>query len=102
MAPFTGRGADSEHRIGPMTPRFVADILRSAWLWHLARVLITFMYWYAALGFVMDFSSAQAAVAQTGFQPTWLIAVLMIAILLTGSTLIILDRAVWLGPRLQP
>ena len=80
-----------------MTPRFVADILRSAWLWHLARVLITFRYWYAALGFVMDFSSAQAAVAQTGFQPTWLIAVLMIAVQLTGSTLIILNRAVWLG-----
>lgn len=80
-----------------MTPRFVAGILRSAWLWHLARVLVTFMYWYAALGFIMDFSGAQAAMGLTGIQPPWLIAVLTIAVQLTGSVLIILDRATWLG-----
>jgi transmembrane protein len=80
-----------------MTPRFVADILRSAWLWHLARVLITFMYWIAAFRFVFDFSGAQATVAVIGIQPTWLIAVLTIAVLLIGSALVIADRAVWLG-----
>ncbi|MDB5526284.1 MAG: DoxX family protein [Rhizobium sp.] len=80
-----------------MTPRFVANILRSAWLWHLARVLITFMYWWAALGFLTDFSGAQAVMGLTGIQPLWLVAALTIAVQLTGSALIILDRAVWLG-----
>jgi transmembrane protein len=81
-----------------MTPRFVAAILRSKWLWHLSRVLVSFMYWYAALGFLTDFSGAQATMAQqTGIQPAWLIAGLTIAVQLTGSALIILDRAVWLG-----
>lgn len=80
-----------------MTPRFVANILRSTWLWRLSRVLITFMYWYAALGFVMNFSGAEASMALTGLRPRWLIAGLTIAVQLTGSALIILDRAVWLG-----
>ena len=80
-----------------MTPRFVANILRADWLWHFSRVLITFMYWYAAVGFLMDFSGAQAAMGMAGIPPLWLIAGLTIAVQLTGSALIILDRAVWLG-----
>ena len=80
-----------------MTPRFIADILRSAWLWHVARVLVTFMYWFAALDFLMDFSGAKAAMASADIQPPWLVAVLTIAVQVSGSALIILDRAVWLG-----
>jgi transmembrane protein len=33
----------------------------------------------------------------TGFQPTWLVAALTIAVLLAASALIIFDRLVWLG-----
>jgi len=80
-----------------MTPRFVAAILRSTWLWALSRVLITFMYWYAAFGFVLNFSGAEADVGLTGLRPRWLIAGLTIAVQLAGSALIIFDRAVWLG-----
>jgi transmembrane protein len=80
-----------------MTPRWVADILRSTWLWHFSRVLITFMYWYAAFGFMVNFSGAEADMTMTGLHPRWLIAGLTIAVQLTGSALIILDRAVWLG-----
>jgi transmembrane protein len=80
-----------------MTPRFVGDILRSGWLWHLSRVLITFMYWYAALGFVLNFSGAEAAMTLTGLHPRWLVAGLTIVVQLAGSALIILDLAVWLG-----
>jgi transmembrane protein len=80
-----------------MTPRFVAGILRSTWLWDLSRVLITFMYWYAALGFAIDFRDAQATMDLVGIEPVWLIAGLTIAVQLTGSALVILDRAVWLG-----
>jgi transmembrane protein len=80
-----------------MTPRFVADILRSTWLWHFSRVLITFMYWYAAIGFIIHFHSAEADITLTGLRPRWLIAGLTIAVELIGSGLIILDRAVWFG-----
>ncbi|MDB5563249.1 MAG: DoxX family protein [Hyphomicrobiales bacterium] len=80
-----------------MTPRFVAAILRSSWLWLLTRLLVTFMYWYAAIGFIIDFSGAQAAMGMSGMQPAWLIAGLTIAVQLIGSALIILDRATWLG-----
>ena len=80
-----------------MTPRFVAGILRSPWLWHFSRVLITFMYWYAAFGFMINFSGAEADMTMTGLRPRWLVAGLTIAVQLTGSGLIILNRAVWLG-----
>ena len=80
-----------------MTPRVVADILPSPWLWHFSRVLITLMYWYAAFGFIINFRSAEADMTMTGLRPRWLVAALTIAVQLTGSGLIILDRAVWLG-----
>jgi hypothetical protein len=51
-----------------MTPRFVADILRSAWLWHLACMLIHFMSPYAALGFVTDLRGTQAVRRLTALQ----------------------------------
>lgn len=78
-------------------PKFVADILESDWLWHLSRVVITFMYWFAGVGFLIDFTGAQATMGFFGFEPVWLIAALTIGVQLIGSALIILDRRVWLG-----
>jgi transmembrane protein len=80
-----------------MTPKFVADILKSAWLWHLSRLLITFMYWYAGIGFALNFGAAEGAMGLTGLEPLWLIAVLTIAVELIGSLLIVFDVTVWLG-----
>lgn len=80
-----------------MAPRFVSRILESDLLWHFSRVLITFMYWFAGIGFALDFGSAQGTMAAFGLSPVWLIAILTIAVQLAGSALIIFDRYVWFG-----
>jgi transmembrane protein len=77
--------------------KFVADALESDWLWHLSRIVVTFMFWYAGFGFLFDFSGAQATMALTGLQPLWLVAALTILVELGASLLIVLDRWVWLG-----
>ncbi len=80
-----------------MTPKIIDDILKSDWLWHVSRLTITFMYWYAGIGFALDFQGAQQAMASTGIQPLWLVAALTILVEIGGSLLIIFDRLVWLG-----
>ncbi len=80
-----------------MTPKLIDDILKSDWLWHLSRVIITFMYWYAGIGFALNFGGAQQAMASTGIQPLWFVAALTILVEVGGSLLIIFDRLVWLG-----
>ena len=80
-----------------MTPKLIDDILKSDWLWHLSRLTVTFMYWYAGIGFALDFQGAQQAMASTGIQPLWVVAALTILVEIGGSLLIILDRLVWLG-----
>jgi transmembrane protein len=80
-----------------MTPKLIDDILKSDWLWHLSRLTVTFMYWYAGIGFALDFQGAQQAMASTGIQPLWVVAGLTILVEIGGSLLIILDRLVWLG-----
>jgi transmembrane protein len=77
--------------------KFVADILESDWLWHLSRIVVTFMFWYAGFEFLFDFSDAQTTMAMTGLQPLWLIAALTIVVEIGASLLIVLDRLVWLG-----
>lgn len=80
-----------------MTPNWVAKILESEALWHVSRLLITFMYWYAGLGFLFDFTGAQATMGDFGFHPAWLVAALTLGTQLIGSALIIADRYVWFG-----
>lgn len=77
--------------------RFVSDTLESGWLWLLSRLLVTFMFWFAGIGFLLDFAGAQQAMAMVGLTPLWLIAGLTIFVQLVGSALIIVDRLVWLG-----
>ena len=82
-------------------PGLVASLLRSDALWLLARLLVTFMFWWAGIGFVLDFAGAQAMTGSFGltpaWAPVWAVAVLTIAVQLLGSLLILADRAVWLG-----
>ena len=80
-----------------MTPNWVAKILESDALWHVSRLLITFMYWYAGLGFLFDFTGAQETMGAFGFHPVWLVAALTLGTQLIGSALIIADRYVWFG-----
>lgn len=77
--------------------RFVSATLESGGLWLLSRLLVTFMFWFAGIGFLLDFAGAQQAMAMAGLTPLWLIAGLTIFVQLVGSVLIIADRLVWLG-----
>ncbi len=80
-----------------MTPTWVKSILESEIVWFLARLLGTFFYWFAGIGFLLDFESAKGAVTSFGMQPVALIAGLTIFVQLGGSALVIIDRFVWLG-----
>jgi transmembrane protein len=80
-----------------MTPKLIDEILKSDWLWHGSRLTVTFMYWYAGIGFALDFQGAQQAMASAGIQPLWAVAALTILVEIGGSLLIIMDRMVWLG-----
>jgi transmembrane protein len=72
-------------------------MLTSRTLFAFGRVLITFMYWYAALGFLLNFSGAVEQMRGLGIEPEGGIAALTIVVQLAGSWLIIDGRAAWLG-----
>jgi transmembrane protein len=84
--------------------RFVADvvaevdtILVQRWLFVAGRVAITFMYWFAGLGFLLNFPGAVDMVRSFGLEPAELMAALTILILLIGSAMVIDGRLAWLG-----
>lgn len=80
-----------------MTPHWIRAILENEFVWFLARLLGTFFYWFAGIGFLLNFDSAVGAVTSFGMQPVALIAGLTIFVQLGGSALVIADRFVWLG-----
>jgi transmembrane protein len=79
-----------------VTPGFVNTILEAEALRASARVLVTFIYWFAGIGFALEPTGAQAMMAGFGLQPAWLIAALTTGVQVLGALLIILDRLVWL------
>jgi transmembrane protein len=75
----------------------VDAILTSQALFAFGRVLITFMYWYAGIGFLLNFSGAVVQMRALGLEPAAFIAALTIAVELIGSALIIDGRLAWFG-----
>jgi len=75
----------------------VDPILTSRALFTFGRVLITFMYWYAGIGFLLNFSGAIDQMRALGLEPAPVIAALTIVVELVGSWLIIDGRLAWLG-----
>jgi transmembrane protein len=75
----------------------VDTILIQRWLFVAGRIVVTFMYWFAALGFLLDFPGAEAMVRGYGLEPAAPMAVLTILVLLAGSALVIDGRLAWLG-----
>lgn len=81
-----------------MERHVVNPILESPATWTLARILATFMYWYAGLGFLFDFPGAIATMQAEGFTSSpATIAALTIAVQLTGAALVIHGRFAWFG-----
>ena len=79
------------------TPRPIAAILESQALWILARVLITFMFWWEGLQFLLNFSAVAGGINVLGLQPVWLGPAITVFMMIVGSILILFDRYVWLG-----
>ena len=75
----------------------VDNILDRHWLLVAGRVAITFMYWFAGIGFLLNFPAAVEMMHGYGLEPAAWIAAVMIAVLLAGSALVIEGRLVWLG-----
>ena len=77
--------------------RDIDNILDRHWLMVAGRVAITFMYWFAGIGFLLNFPAAADMMRGYGLEPAGGTAVLMILVLLAGSALVIEGRLVWLG-----
>ncbi|MBL0901462.1 MAG: DoxX family protein [Reyranella sp.] len=78
-------------------PRVIANILDSGACWFVARLVLTFVFWGAALGKIADFPGSVAELAALRIEPAKPMAVLLIVTLLVGSLTILLDRWLWLG-----
>lgn len=79
------------------TPRVIAAFLDSGIGWFLARLVLTFVFWSAGLGHLAEFDVSAAELASLGLRPEGLLNIVLIATLLIGSLLILLDRWLWLG-----
>jgi len=72
-------------------------VLEQPSLFALARVLMTFMFWLAGVGFLLDYSSAVQMIRSFGLEPAADFAAAVIVVLLGGSALVIDGRLAWLG-----
>ncbi|WP_051356935.1 DoxX family protein [Azorhizobium doebereinerae] len=79
------------------TPSFFGAILGSRAFFVFARVVFTFVFWGAGLGKIVDYSGTLAELAHFGLNPPGVWAPLVIATLLVGAGLIIVNRYAWLG-----
>lgn len=80
-----------------MTPQPIEKILESRLVDIAARVLLTFPFWGSGLAKLVDFQGRVAEMQMFGLHPGWLYNIATIAVQLSGSALIILNRATWLG-----
>lgn len=78
-------------------PRVIANILDSGACWFVARLVLTFVFWGAALGKIADFPGSVAELSALKIEPAKLMAVFLIVTLLAGSLMILFDRWLWLG-----
>lgn len=75
----------------------VDKTLDSRWLWIGARVLLAVVFLSSGLAKLLDFQGGLAEMRAAGLEPDWLFNIATIAVLLGGSVLLLLDRALWLG-----
>ena len=80
-----------------MTPGFVAAILEARAVLIFTRVLLTFMFWGAGLGILVNFGESVEIMRSLGFSQHELVVIATAATQLIGSALVIWGRYVWLG-----
>lgn len=84
--------------MGSKIESLMKSVSRARWSYHLAAVLLTFLYWSSALALVTDFNNAKSEMAHFGLNPPAAFAIATIIVQLGGSLLVILGgRFVWLG-----
>ncbi|MFT0850308.1 DoxX family protein [Achromobacter sp. F4_2707] len=76
---------------------FVDKTLDSRWLWVVARILLAVVFLSSGLAKLIDFQGGLAEMRAAGLDPDWLFNSATIVLLLGGSALLLLDRALWLG-----
>ncbi len=72
-------------------------VLSSDTIWLIARILLAVVFLASGLAKVIDFKGGRAEMRNAGLRPDWLFNIATAATLLAGATLILLDRALWLG-----
>lgn len=75
----------------------VDKTLDSRWLWIVARILLAVVFLSSGLAKLLDFQGGLAEMRAAGLEPDWLFNIATIAVLLGGSILLLLDRALALG-----
>jgi uncharacterized membrane protein YphA (DoxX/SURF4 family) len=82
---------------GQTPPQFVQAFLEWPWTWPIARVALVVFYLISALGKITNFRGAVSEMAHAGMPAPVAMALLSIFVELTGSTLVLIGRGVWLG-----
>ncbi|TBV06947.1 DoxX family protein [Stutzerimonas kirkiae] len=76
---------------------YIDNALDSRWLWITARILLAVVFLSSGLAKLIDFQGGLAEMRAAGLEPDWLFNIATIVVLLGGSVLLLLDRALWLG-----
>jgi transmembrane protein len=79
------------------TPAIIAAILRTPVTVWLARIALTFPYWWSGIDKLMNPLAALAEMHATGLPASWLLYALILIVQLGGSLAIICNRYAWLG-----
>jgi uncharacterized membrane protein YphA (DoxX/SURF4 family) len=82
---------------GQTTPQFVQTILEWQSTWPIVRVALVVYYLVSAVSKITNVRGAVAEMAQAGMPAPAAMALLSIFVELTGSTLVLISRGVWLG-----
>jgi len=71
--------------------------LESQLLWLAARILLAVVFAASGLAKALNFAGGVGEMRAAGLEPAWAFNVATIFVLLAGSLLLLVDRAVWLG-----
>ena len=79
------------------TPQYIESLLQSTWLWFIARLCLAVVFIASGVAKLIDFQGGVAEMRGAGLEPARLFNIAVAALMLAGSILILLDRAVWLA-----
>lgn len=78
-------------------PTWIERVLDSRGLWVIARILLAVVFLSSGLAKLIDFEGGLAEMRAAGLYPAGLFNIATALVLLCGSLLVLLDRALWLG-----